>query len=734
MLQVIHYLPLISGDNAMNNPVILPFRNVDLNIDDRASDLLGRLTIDEKLSMLNHEWDGIDRLGIPSYNWSNECLHGVARAGTATVFPQAIGMAASWNVDLMHQVADAISDEARAKHHESVRMGDRSTYKGLTFFSPNINLFRDPRWGRGHETYGEDPYLTGRMAVAFITGLQGNDPKYLKIAATAKHYAVHSGPESQRMTFDVAPSKRDLYETYLPAFHAAVVEGKVESVMSAYNRLYGKPCCASKFLLQDILRDEWGFDGYVVSDGGAYDYCHDTHMVSRGPAETTAMSCINGCDIELGNVVDTGAKLALEQGLITAVDIDTVLMRTIKALMKLGFYDPNEIVPYAAIPYDVVGCKKHMDLSLEMARQSMVLVKNNGILPLSNETKNIAVMGPNADSRSVLIGNYNGIPSKQITALTGIQQTAGDARVWFTQGCDLTDKPIFFAFGAKDRNLSEAVAAAKRSDVAILCMGLDPTMEGENGDPEAGVTDLGGDRKGLELPICQQELIKTIHDTGTPVVLVLFGGSPVAAPWAFENVAAVVQAFYPGELGGQAIADVLFGKVNPAGRMPITMLKSSEQLLPMADYNMAGHTYRFLTDTPSYYFGHGLSYTTFKYSNLIVGHELLSQAQTQIIEVDVTNIGKLDGDEVVQLYVKDVASSVPVPIIHLEGFQKIHLKSGETKRLEFILHPEQLFVYNDEGQPFFESGEYQIWVGGGHPNDPDAVVLKGMFSLDTFTV
>ncbi len=718
----------------MTDSTVLPFRDTDLNIDDRAKDLLNRLTIDEKLSMLNHEWQGIDRLNIPPYNWSNECLHGVARAGTATVFPQAIGMAASWNVDLMHKVADAISDEARAKHHESVRMGDRSTYKGLTFFSPNINLFRDPRWGRGHETYGEDPYLTGRMAVAFITGLQGNDPKYLKIAATAKHYAVHSGPESQRMTFDVAPSGRDLYETYLPAFRAAVQEAKVESVMSAYNRLYGKPCCASKLLLQDILREEWGFDGYVVSDGGAYDYCHDTHMVSRGPAETTAMSCKNGCDIELGYVVDKGAALALQQGLISEKDIDIALLRTIKALLKLGFYDLDEKVPYAAIPYDVVGCDKHMDLALEMARQSIVLIKNKGgLLPLSGN-KNIAVMGPNADSRSVLIGNYNGIPSRQITALTGIQQAAGDTRVWFTQGCDLTDKPIFFAFGAKDRNLSEAVAAAKRSDVAILCMGLDPTMEGENGDPEAGVTDLGGDRKGLELPICQQELIQAIHATGTPVILVLFGGSPVAAPWAFENADAIIQAFYPGELGGQAIADVLFGKVNPAGRLPITMLKSSDQLLPMADYNMAGHTYRFLHDTPSYYFGHGLSYTSFAYSNLILSHDVLSQVQTLSITVNVTNTGKTDGDEVIQLYVKDIESSVPVPVIHLEGFKRIHLKSGETKKVEFVVMPEQLYLYSDDGQPFFESGEFNIWVGGGHPYDPDAITLKAKFCLDTFTV
>jgi beta-glucosidase len=709
----------------------LPFRNLDLSVDVRVADLLAHLTLAEKQLMMTYEWPGVERLGIPPYNWSNECLHGVARAGTATVFPQAIGMAASWNPALLHRVATAIADEARAKHHEAVRMGERGVYKGLTFFSPNINLFRDPRWGRGHETYGEDPYLTGRMAVAFIRGLQGDDPRYLKVVATAKHFAVHSGPESQRMTFDAAPSGRDLYESYLPAFRAAVQEGGAGSVMSAYNRLYGLPCCTSPLLQQEILRDQWGFDGYVVSDGGAYDFVHDTHMVSRGPAETVAMAIRNGCDLELGDVCRSGLAEALAAGLLTEADLDTALRRTLTALMRLGFFDPEECVPYAAIPYDVVGCPDHQALTLEMARQSLVLVKNrDGLLPLSPKLANLAVCGPNADSRAVLIGNYNGLPARQITALMGIQEAVeAHTRVWYAQGCDLTDKPIFFAFGPKERNLSEAVAAAKRSEVAIVCLGLDPSMEGENGDPEADVTDLGGDRKGLELPRCQQQLLEAIHATGTPVVVVFFGGSPIAAPWAYAHADAVLQAFYPGEAGGQAIAEVLFGAVNPAGRLPVSIPQATTQLPPLADYRMAGHTYRFMTETPSYYFGHGLSYTTFAYRHLRLSADTLQPDQPLTISVEVTNSGDRRGDEVVQLYVRDLEASVPVPALHLEAFQRVSLLPGMTQTVTFTLQSEQLAAYTDDGQPFLEAGDFQLWVGGGHPDDADAVTLSSRFHV-----
>ena len=531
------------------------------------------------------------------------------------------------------------------------------------------------------------------------------------------------------MTFDVWPSHRDLRETYLPAFRAAVREAKVASVMAAYNRLYGDPCCASRLLLEEILRKEWGFEGFVVSDGGGFDFVHGNHMVSCGPAETVAMSFRNGCDMELGNVCEKGLGAALERGLLTAADLDRCLRHSLTILFRLGFFDADG-GPYAATPYRVVGCREHRELALEMARQSLVLIKNeNRLLPLSRDLANVAVIGPNADSRAVLIGNYNGIPARQITALQGIQDLAGEAtRIWFAQGCDLTDKPVFFAFGPKERNLSEAVAAAKRSAVAILCLGLDPTMEGENGDPEADETDAGGDRRTLDLPKSQQELLRAIRATGTPVVLVLFGGSPVTG--VYQHADAVIQAFYPGEAGGQALAEVLFGDVNPAGRLPVTIPQSTEQLPPFADYQMRGRTYRFMAETPAYCFGHGLSYTTFEYTDVALSRAHIQAGQTVELSVRVRNTGPRAGDEVVQVYLRDVEASVPVPRVKLCGATRISLAPGEQKSVSVHI-PEQAFqAYDDKGAPRIETGVFELFVGGGCPRQEG---VRGQWTSLTVT-
>ena len=698
------------------------FRRTDLPLEERIADLISRMTLEEKVSQMIYDSAAIPHLGIEEYNWWNECLHGVARAGVATVFPQAIGMAASFNAPLLQKVAEVTATEARAKHHEAARRGDRGIYKGLTFWTPNVNIFRDPRWGRGQETYGEDPHLTAELGIAFVRGLQGDDPKYLKTAACAKHYAVHSGPESLRHSFDARCSQKDLYETYLPAFRALVVDADVESVMGAYNRTNGEPCCASPTLLQKILREDWGFEGHVVSDCGAIYDIHAHHKVTNSPEESAALAGKNGCDLNCGRVYPA-LREAVAQGLISEEEIDQALARLLRTKFKLGLFDPEEEVPFANVPYEVVACPEHRSLAREMARQSMVLLKNeNNLLPLGTDLKTVAVIGPNADARKVLLGNYFGTSTQLVTALGGIRRKLEpDCKVLFAEGCDLTTtKPGYWGDSPKS-GFAEALAVAERADAVIMCMGISPDLEGEEG--AAANSDGGGDRIGLDLPGMQEELIKEVAALGKPLVLVLFSGSPLTVNWAHEHVPAIIQAWYPGEEGGNALADIIFGDYNPAGRLPITFVKSVDQLPPFTDYAMAGRTYRFSEEKPLYPFGYGLSYTTFAYSNLQAPPEL-AIGQDLVVQVDVENTGQRTGDEVVQLYIKHLSASVPTPRHSLQGFARIPLEPGEKRTVTFRLSPRQLAVFDEDGRCLVEPGVVEIFVGGSQP-DPRSQELTG---------
>ena len=703
--------------NVTNDPA---YKNTNLSFEDRARDLVSKMTLEEKVANMINGSGEVERLGIPSYDWWNECLHGVARAGVATVFPQAIGMAATWDTDLIHNVATVISDEARAKHHEFLRQGDRGGYKGLTFWTPNINIFRDPRWGRGHETYGEDPYLTSRIGVAFVKGLQGDDPKYLKVVATPKHYAVHSGPENARHHFDAKVSKKDLRETYLPAFKACIQEGGAMSVMGAYNRMNGEPCCASKTLLEDILRDEWGFDGYVVSDCGAINDIHQNHKVTTCSAESAAIGVTNGCDLECGGTY-VNLLTAVQRKLISQEAIDKAVTRLFTARFRLGMFDAPEMVKYAQIPYSVNDSEEHRKLALQTARETMVLLKNDGILPLKKDLKNIAVIGPDADVLNVLLGNYFGDPSRYVTPLKGIEKAVSpDTKVTYVKGCDLTDK-------SKD-GFPEAVSSAEKADVVVMCLGLSPAIEGEEGD--AYNSDASGDRIHIDLPGVQQELLEAVHATGKPVVVVMLNGSAVSINWPSEHVSAILEAWYPGEEGGTAVADILFGDYNPGGRLPVTFVKSLEDLPPFEDYSMKGRTYRYFEGTALYPFGFGLSYTKFAYTDLKLSSSEVKAGDKLDISVSVNNTGDRAGDEVVQLYLTDVKASVTVPIRQLAGVQRISLKPGEAKKVSFTLTPEQMSVVDNDGKFVLEPGEFKITVGGSQ-GDARSIALGATPALTT---
>jgi beta-glucosidase len=700
-----------------------PFRWFDSRspIAERVEALISAMTLSEKVSQMVHNAPAIERLGIPEYSWWNECLHGHARAGKATVFPQTIGMAASFDADLLGRVATAISDEARAKHHQAARQGNRGMYFGLTFWTPNINIFRDPRWGRGQETYGEDPYLTARMGVEFVRGLQGDDPKYLKLVATAKHYAVHSGPESLRHKFNAVVSQRDLRETYLPAFKALVQEAKVHSVMGAYNRTNGEPCCGSPTLLQKILRDEWGFDGYVVSDCWAIKDFHEGHGVTKNGVESAAHAARNGCDINCGCLFLELVE-AVKQGLITEAEIDRNLKRLFTAQMKLGMFDSEQKVPFAKIKPSVVNSDTHRKLARRMAQESIVLLKNNGVLPLRKDLRQILVVGPNAFDPVVLLGNYNGYAPQMNTPLGGIlEKVSPGTQVQWSKGCDLSsDRPI------SKGEIDFLTRYNPQVDVIVAVLGYSATLEGEEGCVESGGE---GDRQRYGLPGRQQELLEFLKSKGKPLVLVVTGGSPIDLSWAKENCDAIVFAWYPGEQGGNAVADVLFGDYNPAGRLSITFPKSYEQVPPFVDYNMKGRTYRFMDNEPLYRFGYGLSFTTFKYSGLKLSKKTVARDEPITVSVDVKNTGKRAGDEVVQLYVSDLAASVPVPRLHLEGFRRIHVRPGQKKTARFVLKPEQLVCYDDDGNPFVEPGQFRISVGGGQPDDPSSGAVTAKFSV-----
>lgn len=704
-----------------------------LSFEERAKDLVSRMTLEEKTSQMLHSSAAIPRLGIPSYNWWGEALHGIARAGVATMFPQAIAMAATFCEDLIFKTADIISTEGRAKFHEFQRKGDHGIYKGLTFWSPNINIFRDPRWGRGHETYGEDPYLTGRLGVAFIKGLQGDHPKYLKAAACAKHYAVHSGPEAERHSFNAIANQKDMWETYLPAFKECVQEADVEAVMGAYNRTNGEPCCGSKTLLQDILRDKWGFKGHVVSDCWAIKDFHEFHHVTSTAPESVALALNNGCDVNCGNMY-YNLLIAYEEGLVTEEAIDRAVTRLMITRMKLGLFDSEESVPYASIPYELNDCKEHKEFALEMSKKSIVLLKNEDkILPIDKNTlKSIAVIGPNADSRPALIGNYFGTASEYVTVLEGIREAINeDTRIYYAEGCPIYNEKAS-VLGEKYDRFAEAISAAERSDLVVMCLGLDADLEGEEGD--TGNEFASGDKPNLDLPGLQQELLERIHKTGKPIILVLLSGSALAVNWADENIPAIIQGWYPGSQGGRAIASLIFGDYSPSGRLPVTFYRSTEELPDFRDYSMENRTYRYMKQEALYPFGYGLSYSKFEYSNLSLDQTNIDLGQDVNVSVVVKNVGNYEADEVVQLYLKDVEASVRVPNWELKGVKRISLKPGEEVKLDFTVTARQMALIDNDGRCVLEPGLFELFVGGSQPDSRSEKltgqkVLKAEFTV-----
>ena len=845
-----------------------PFQDPALSVEERVNDLTSRMTIKEKADQLLYTAPAVPRLGIPAYNWWNEALHGVARAGFATVFPQSITIANSWDEGLMFNVASAISDEARAKYHEFQRRGKTGIYQGLTFWSPNINIFRDPRWGRGHETYGEDPFLTGRMGYQFVKGMQGDDPVYLKTVATAKHYAVHSGPEPLRHSFNANVSESDLRETYLPAFRTLVVDAGAYSVMGAYNMFRDYPCCANP-ILYGILRNEWGFKGYVVSDCWAISDFYMFSKYAKDPAEAAAQAVKAGTDLECG--VDYQHLVeALERGLLTEADIDVAAKRVFTARFKLGMFDPEEKVPYAQIPFFVNCSDFNNTLARTAARKSIVLLKNSdNILPLKKDIKTLAVIGPNADNFESLIGNYNGIAKDPVTVLKGIcNKVLPDTKIIFAEGSDLAEGihnlevipsrylhtpdgiqgalgeyfdntemkgdpeftrvddridfywehfspyyelpddnfgvkwttflippetgkyslgswgssayevfldgskiiseknehhafhkehqvnleaggkykiEVFYRNYAGDADMKllwarpriniteEAIKAAKEADATILVLGLSQRLEGEEMSIKINGF-LGGDRTNLNLPGAQEKLLDAVVATGKPVIVVLMNGGAVSVNNAQEKAAAILLAGYPGQQGGNAVADVLFGDYNPAGRLPVTYYKSIDQIPAFENYDMTGKTYRYFTQEPLYPFGYGLSYTSFSYSNLVLPEKADTGDKIKVI-VTVTNNGNSDGEEVVQLYLTDVKATTPRPIRQLEGFTRVFLKKGERRSVEFELEPRQFSLINSKDKRVIEPGYYTISVGGKQPGfsgylDPQCTgVVTGRIKL-----
>jgi len=707
---------LCLATGAADTPAYL---NTRLSFEARAADLVSRMTLEEKAAQMQNAAPAIERLGVPAYDWWNEALHGVARAGQATVFPQAIALAATFDLPLMHEVATVISDEARAKYNAAIRQDQHARYQGLTFWSPNINIFRDPRWGRGQETYGEDPYLTARMGVAFVTGLQGDDPKYRKLDSTAKHFAVHSGPEPSRHVFDVMPSERDLHETYLPAFEALVKEAKVDAVMGAYNRVNGEPATASPRLLQDILRKDWGFKGYVVSDCDAVGDIYRTHKVVETAEAASAMAVKNGDELNCGRTYAALPK-AVEQGLIKEGEIDTALTHLMTARMRLGMFDPPAMVPWSKLPISVNQAPAHDALALRAAHESLVLLKNHGTLPLSKNLKRIAVIGPTADDLQVLLGNYNGTPAAPVTILEGIRAAMPQAEVTYERGAELVEgfveRPVRGAPvdspARPPASADAALAAARSAEVVIFVGGLTSQIEGE----EMRVSYpgfSGGDRTDINLPASQQQLLEALVATGKPVVLVLTSGSAVAVDWAQQRVGAILLAWYPGQRGGTAVADVLFGDANPGGRLPVTFYKGTEQLPAFDDYDMDGRTYRYFKGEPLYPFGFGLSYTHFTYSDLTLDHERVRANGKLKVTVQVKNSGERAGDEVVQLYLRGVNTAHARANRDLRGFQRVNLQPGETRKLTFEVSPTpDLRVYDDNaGKYVVDPGTYEVQVG-----------------------
>ncbi len=691
----------------------MPFRDPALPIDRRVDDLIARLTAEEKVFQLTHDAQAVERLGIRCYNWWNEALHGVARAGVATVFPQAIGLAASFDPALIGEIGAAVADEGRAKYDAFQQLGDCGIYKGLTFWCPNINIFRDPRWGRGHETYGEDPYLTGRLGVAYIRALQQRRPDgRIKTAACAKHFAVHSGPEALRHGFDAQVSDHDLFDTYLPAFEMCVRAGEVEAVMGAYNRVNGEPACASP-RLTEILRDDWGFAGHVVSDCGALMDIQENHGITHTLPETAAYALRRGCDLNCGGVYKH-LLAALRAGLIDEGDIDRSLRRVLAARFRLGMFDPAETSPYPPVPYERIGCRAHRCLALTAAERSMVLLKNDGILPLDPDAPpRIAVVGPNADSRAALLGNYHGTPAEAWTVLDGIHEIVGRERVRYAKGCELEADREEGCAEPGDR-ISEAVAAALHSDLCVVCLGLDATLEGEQGDASNAYG--SGDKPDLFLPAPQRRLLSALQAAGKPLVLVLLSGSALAPDGAEDGVDAIVQAWYPGEQGGRAVARLLFGAFSPSGRLPVTFYRTTQELPDLQDYAMDRRTYRYMPQQAAYPFGFGLSYTRFVYTGPTAPDTAATDGYVRV-ETTVTNVGDRDGRECVQLYVTACDPAGRAPHWSLRQIQSVFLRTGETAAVTFTLSPEAFSLVDEHGVRYTAPGCYRIWVGGQQPDE-----------------
>ena len=681
----------------------------------RAAELVAKMTLEEKVEQTLSWAPAIERLGIKAYNWWNEALHGVARAGVATVFPQSIGLAATFDEDFIEEVADAISTEGRAKFNMQQQYGDTDIYKGLTFWSPNVNIFRDPRWGRGHETFGEDPYLTSRLGVRFVQGLQGHDETYLKAAACAKHFAVHSGPEDIRHSFNAVASKQDMAETYLPAFKACVQEAGVEAVMGAYNRTNGAPCCGNKELLQDTLREKWGFEGHVVSDCWAIKDFHEGHKVTDTPVESVAMAMNNGCDLNCGNLFHY-LKQAVEEGLVKESRLDEALVNLFTTRMKLGVFYEKGQNPFDEIPYSVVDSKPMQELNLKAAEKCVVLLKNEGgLLPLDKKAyKTVGVIGPNANNRRALVGNYEGTASRYITVLEGLQDYLGDdVRVVTSEGCHLCHTKSQ-NLGMEDDRISEVKGVCDESDIIIAVMGLDSGLEGEEGDE--GNEFASGDKPNLELPGLQQHVLETIYASGKPMVLVLLSGSALAVNWADEHVPAILQGWYPGAQGGKAIAEILFGEKNPEGKLPVTFYRSTDELPAFTDYSMKNRTYRYMQSEALYPFGYGLSYTDFTYSDVKASAEKVG-ADGVDITATVTNSGKTAGTETVQVYVKVCREGTPNA--QLKGIRKVALAAGESKTVTLHLPKEALGVFDENGE-LQVNGEVKVYVGGQAPDTRSA--------------
>ena len=674
----------------------------NLSFQERAEDLADKMTFEEQVPQLSYGAPAVERLGVPAYNWWNEGLHGVARSGTATMFPQAIGLAAMFDDKLLGKVAKIIATEARAKYNASSKKGDRDIYKGLTLWSPNINIFRDPRWGRGHETYGEDPFLTTKLGVSFVKNLQG-DGKYMLAAGCAKHFAAHSGPEALRHEFNTIASKKDLAETYLPAFEALVKEAKVEGVMGAYTRLNGDPTCASPFLMGKLK--EWGFDGYFVSDCWAIRDFHESHRVTKTPTESAAKALNAGCDLNCGNTY-VHLLAAEKEGLVSKETIRNAVVRLMRTRMRLGLFE--EHTEFDDIPYDVVACDEHRKVSLECAEKSMVLLKNNGMLPLKKESlKSIAVIGPNSDSIDALRGNYYGTSAAPKTFLEGIREEAGsDIRVYYAEGSSL-DKDRIQPLAQAEDGIAEALILGEMADAIVLCVGLDATLEGEQGD--TGNAFDSGDKRDLLLPEGQRVLIEKVLALGKPTAVVLAAGSSIN-PLA-DKADALIQAWYPGELGGTALANILFGKVSPSGKLPLTFYESIDKIPDFADYSMKGRTYRYTRENILYPFGYGLTYSKIEVTDCVY------DAASGIATVSVQNQGDVDTEDVVQLYIRNTTSAFANPYPRLCGFKRVAIPAGGETMVQIKIDDSAFDVVNDEGEVIRDGNTFDLFAGVSQPDE-----------------